>query len=104
MGHDDFSGPSLGHDAPFTVDQFDDDVLSHHMHATGRTLVRDEAGVAPAIAVRNPAAEDRCDRRALIIVEALRRDQCDLDAEIIHRDTAPPGMLRDVHERRWIAE
>ena len=78
------------------VDHLDDDVLGGDVHAARRAFVRDEAGVAAAVAVGHAAAEHARDRRALVVVQPLRRDERHPDAEVVHRDAALVGMARDV--------
>lgn len=95
VGDDDFAGLALGYRPAILVDDFDDDVLGRQVHAALRALVGDEAGIAATVAVGDLAAEDAGDVVALVIVEALRGDERDLDAEIVHRLAAFFGMTRD---------
>src|SRR5687768_3517035 len=54
------------------------------MHASLWTFMRDETGVASAIAVRHRAAERCTDLPTLFLVEPLGSNEYDTDAQIVH--------------------
>ncbi len=63
--------------------RLDDDVLGRDVHPTGGARVRDESGIAAAVAVGDPAAECRRDRLPLIFVESLGCHERHADTEFV---------------------
>ena len=64
-----------GNTRPVGGDDLDDDVLGAQVHAALRAFMRDEPGVAAAVAVGHVAPEPLRDLGALVVVEPLRRHE-----------------------------
>ena len=104
MRHDDFARLAQPASLVHRADDLDDDVLGAHVHAASGALVRDEAGVATAVAVGHLAAERAGNLLALVVVQALRRDERDDDAEIVQAHAPRFAWRGDMGERGGIAE
>ena len=104
MGDDDLAGLACADGSSRRIDGLDDDVLGRDVHASRRTLVRDEPGITSAIAIGDAAAEHALDRLALIVIETLGRDEGNANAQIVHCHTLLVGMARDQGEGRRVSE
>src|SRR6476620_3218160 len=102
MRDDDLPCPTRRHGNAGDIYDFNDDILSSDVHAARRTLVRDESGVAAPVTVRDATAERVDKQLALLLVEPLRRDERDTDADIVEPYTELLRVPRNVRKRRRI--
>ena len=103
-GHDDLAR-FTGSDAfAGFVDKFEDDVLGGDVHPALGTFVGDESGVASAIPVGHPAAEDLFDGRPLVVVKTFGRHEGDFDSDVVEPNVPRLRVPCDVRERGWVAE
>ncbi len=104
MGDDDFARLAHGHGMACGVQQFHHHVFGRQVHAAAGAFMRDETGVAPAVAVGHRAAEHGADGGALVVVQPFAGDERDADAQVVQTLPALLRVARDVAERAGVAE